>query len=238
MRMRYATLDDCHRADGLVVVVDVIRAFTTAAHVLERGAREIWPVARVEEAFALRDGHPDVLLIGEQGGRRIDGFDAGNSPSQLDGVDFSGRVVVQRTSAGTQGIACSVGAERMLAASFVCASATVRAIRALGADRVTFVITGTTGGRDGDEDRACADLLAASLRSGRPSPHEPFLERVARSDAARLFRDPGDPDFPPADLDAVTDVDRFDFALRVERVSGRAVLRAFRVDGRGGAPSR
>jgi 2-phosphosulfolactate phosphatase len=228
--VQYASLETCDRARGLVVVIDVIRAFTTAAHVLDRGAREIWPVAGIEEAFAIREQHPDVLLIGEQHGVPVNGFDAGNSPSQLDQVDFSGRVVVQRTSAGTQGITRSVHADHLLAASFVCAAATVRAIRALADGRVTFVITGASADRDGEEDRACADFLAsllsrASAARGRPRP-EPFIDRVLRSDAARLFVPDDQPHFPAIDLDLVTDVDRFDFALRVVEEAGRSVLRA------------
>jgi 2-phosphosulfolactate phosphatase len=239
--VRYATLDDCDRATGLVVVIDVIRAFTTAAHVLDRGAAELWPVAGVEEAFALRAAHPGVLLMGEEGGIKVDGFDAGNSPSQLDGVDFTDRIVVQRTSAGTQGIARSVAAEHMLAASFVCAAATVRAIRGLADGRVTFVVTGVDRHRDGDEDVACADYLSALLRGEAPDPAH-YLPRVAVSTAGRHFTDagrpellgrrsakrfvePGSAEFPAADLDLATELDRFDFAMRVTR-GERNVLRA------------
>lgn len=222
--VRYATLDDCDRVTGLVVVVDVIRAFTTAAHVLHRGAAEIWPVSGIDEAFALRDRHPGVLLMGEEGGIKVAGFDAGNSPSQLDGIDFAGRTVIQRTSAGTQGIVRSVRADRMLAAGFVCAAATVRAIRRLAGDRVTFVITGADHHRDGAEDLACADYVSALLRGEAPDP-TPFLHRVPASTAGSHFTDVGRPEFPAADLDLVTELDRFDFALQVTRTD-RAVLRA------------
>jgi 2-phosphosulfolactate phosphatase len=230
--VQYANLETCGRARGLAVVIDVVRAFTTAAHVLDRGAREIWPVAGVDEAFAIRERHPDVLLIGEwNGGIRVDGFDAGNSPSQLDGLDFAERVVVQRTSAGTQGIARSVNADRLLAASFVCAAATARAIRALADGSVTFVITGARADRDGDEDRACADylvrLLAADSGDRARSRSEPFVDRVLRSGAARHFAASDHPDFPAADLDLATEVDRFDFAMHVTQEAGRAVLRAY-----------
>lgn len=225
--MRYATLDDCHEATGLVVVVDVIRAFTTAAHVLDRGATEIWPVAGIDEAFALRAQHPDALLIGEEGGVRVEGFDAGNSPSRLDDAAFDGRLVVQRTSAGTQGVVRSVNADAMLAASFVCAAATARAIAGTAADAVTFVITGRRADRDGDEDRACADYLAALLRGDAPDPR-PFLDRVPASTAGRLFLSDDEPELPASDLAFVTELDRFDFALPVTRRGGRPVLRRTR----------
>lgn len=222
--VRYATLDDCDRATGLVVVVDVIRAFTTAAHVFDRGATEIWPVSGIEEAFGLREQHAGVVLMGEQGGVKVDGFDTGNSPSQLDGIDFAGRTVVQRTTAGTQGIVRSVRADRMLATSFVCAAATVRAIRELAPDRVTFIITGADERRDGAEDHACADYLSALLRGDAPDP-APYLRRVPTSTAGRRFTDDGHPDMPPADLDLVMQLDRFDFAMQVTR-GDRTVLRA------------
>lgn len=225
--VHYATLGDCHEATGLVVVVDVIRAFTTAAHVFDRGAADIWPVAGVDEAFALRRTHPEVLVIGEEDGVMVDGFDAGNAPSQLDGIDFAGRTVVQRTSAGTQGIARSAGAEHVLAASFVCAEATVRAIRSLATRRVTFVLTGVDDQRDGDEDRACAEYLAALVRDRRPDP-APYLARVPASTAGRGFIDPDRTHRPIADLDLVMELDRFAIAMEVDRGSGRDVLRARR----------
>lgn len=224
--VRYATLDDCREATGLVVVVDVIRAFTTAAHVFDRGAAEIWPVAGVDEAFALRRANPDVLVIGEEDGVKVDGFDAGNSPSRLDGIDFAGRTVVQRTSAGTQGIARSSRADHLLAASFVCAGATVRAIRGLADGRVTFVVTGADAQRDGEEDRACADYLAALVQGAHPDP-APYLARVPRSTAGREFLGPDRSHRPAADLDLAMELDRFAIALHVER-GERDILRARR----------
>lgn len=220
----YATLADCHGADDVVVAVDVLRAFTTAAHLFDRGAREIWPVADVAAAFAVRRERPDVLLVGEDRGIMVDGFDAGNSPSELGGIDVAGRIVVQRTTGGTQGIVRSVRAAHLLATSFVTAAATARAIRARAVRRVTFVVTGVDDRRDGDEDRACADYLVALLRGAHPDP-APYLARVPASTAGRTFADPGRPELPEADLRLAMEVDRFRFALEVIR-GPRDVLRA------------
>lgn len=224
-RVTYATLDDCDAATDLVVVVDVIRAFTTAAHLFGRGAAEIWPVAEVDAARALRRAHPRVLLAGEEGGLPIAGFDLGNSPSQLDGVDVAGATIVQRTSAGTQGVARSRGARRMLVASFVCATATVRAIRRLADAQVTFVLTGVDH-RDGEEDRACAEYLAALLGGDDPDP-APYVRRAWASSAAQWFLDEARPAFPVADLELATQIDRFTAAMVVER-GERDVIRADR----------
>ena len=85
--------------------------------------------------------------------------------------------------------------------------------------------TGVFPGRDGDEDIACADYLAALLR-GEPIDSGELVRRVRDSDAGRLFADPADPVFPASDLELCTDVDRFDFALHVERRDGLLVMEA------------
>lgn len=94
--------------DGPVVVVDVIRAFTTAAYAFGSGAAEIYLVGDVEEALAFKAAHPGSLAMGEHRGLRPDGFDFPNSPSMVRDVDLSGRTIVQRTSAGTRGVVAAV----------------------------------------------------------------------------------------------------------------------------------
>jgi 2-phosphosulfolactate phosphatase len=223
MRVDMIDLDDAAHATGVVVVVDVLRAFTTAAVAIGRGAREIWPVATVEEARRLRDATPGALAMGEVGGRPVEGFDLSNSPSEMAHADVAGRIVVQRTSAGTQGLVRTVNASRRFAASFACAGATARAVGALGPEAVTFVITGRDE-RDGDEDLACAEYLAALLRGRHPDP-DPYTARVAASSAGRLFADAGQPDFPSADLALAQRVDIVDLCLPVSQANGRLRLR-------------
>ena len=60
--------------DGVVVVIDVIRAFTTAAYALAGGASAIWLVAGVREAIELGKSIPGSLVMGEDHGRRPEGF--------------------------------------------------------------------------------------------------------------------------------------------------------------------
>lgn len=225
MNFRYTNLETCQTATGLVVVIDVIRAFTNAAFAFSRGAREIYPVSGVEEALQLKAQIPNALACGEVGGLPPEGFDFGNSPTQTNALELDGRVIIQRTGAGTQGIARSVSARAMLAASFVVVEATARHILALGDDLVTFVITGQTEDGRGDEDLACAEYLQASLTGVQADP-APYLERVNRSRDARLLLDPDFPDFPESDLDYCTRIDAFDFAMPVSRENGRYVMRA------------
>ena len=215
VRHTFTDLDGAAPAEA-VVVIDVLRAFTTAPWLLVRGVARIVAVAEVERALALARGPlAGALIAGERGGRPLPGFDLGNSPTALAEVDpavLAGRTVVQRTSAGTQGLLRTAGSGLQLAASFVTAGATAAALRRAGVREVTYVVTGASLGRDGDEDLACAELIAARVDGGDPDP-APFAARVAASDWGRMFTADGPDWAPPADLAHSTDVDRFGFAL-------------------------
>ena len=225
MKFHYTNLETCHDATGVVIVIDVIRAFTNAAFAFSRGAKEIYPVSKVEEALDFKTRILNSLACGEVGGVPPEGFDFGNSPTQTNTLDLSNRVIVQRTGAGTQGIVRSIKADTMLAASLVVAGATVKYIRTLHPEAVTFVITGQYAPEHGDEDLACAEYLESVLRSEQPDP-APYIERVYRSRDALLHLDPNLPAFPRSDLDHCTNIDAFDFAMLVSKEDGRPVLRA------------
>ena len=223
MRFQYCNLDNCHTATGVVVVIDVLRAFSTAAYAFSLGAREILLVGTVEEALSLRPQIPNSKVMGEVNGIRPDGFDFGNSPTYLSQEDLSGVTMIQRTTAGTQGVVRSRNADVLLASSFVVADATVKHVKKLGSDQVTFVITGKDFG-GGDEDLACAEYLEALLKGEQPDPR-PFIQRVLASKDASQHFDPTKIGFPITDLDYCTQIDKFDFALSIERNDGRLIMR-------------
>lgn len=148
------------------MIVDVFRAFTTAAFAVAAGAREIVLVSDHEQALAMKRADPRLFLSGEIDGRPIAGFDVGNSPSAIEHMDLEGRRVVQRTSSGTQGVVAATGADAIVLGSFVIAAATVRYLRERARD-VTIVAMGQNALEDADEDLACARYLAAALRENR-----------------------------------------------------------------------
>lgn len=210
MRLRFVALEDAADAEA-VVVVDVLRAFTTAPWLFRQGADRVLTVDSADRARELRDGlFPEAVLAGEEGGRQVEGFDLGNSPTQVAAVDLSGRTIIQRTSAGTQGLSRCGGSRLLLASSFVVAGATVRLLEDARPQEICFVITGASAGRDGDEDLACAELIAERLTGDDPDP-SPFLARVAASDWGKSFGRA--PWAPSEDLEAACEVDRFGFAL-------------------------
>ena len=227
MKFHYTNLETCHTAIGLVVVIDVIRAFTNAAVAFSRGAKEIYPVSTVEEALKFKTETPNSLACGEVGGLPPEGFDFGNSPTQTTELDLNGRIIVQRTGAGTQGIVRSVNARTMLAASLVVANATVKYVEKYVPESVTFVITGQYAHEHGDEDLACAEYLEILLQGQQANPAQ-YVERVFKSRDALMHLDPNLPAFPRSDLDYCTNIDAFEFAMLVTQENGRHVMRAIK----------
>lgn len=220
----YLSLDQASRAEGVVVVIDVLRAFTTAAYALDNGASRIFPVGTVEEAFSLQRVVPNSLIMGEVGGRKPDSFDFSNSPMEIAGPDLSGKSLIQRTTAGTQGIIKTEKAQTLLAASFVVAGATAASLRRASPALVSFVISGQSFGRDGDEDRACGEYIEALMRGYQPDP-EVYTERVMTSTVGLAFSS-GKLDYlSQEDIGMSLAVSRFDFYLPVYKEHGRFVIK-------------
>lgn len=220
MEFDYVDNETCSNATGVVVVIDVIRAFSNAAYAFSVGAESITLVSGVEEALALRKEIPGSLVMGEVGGLPPEGFDFGNSPTEIVQQDLRGKHLIQRTGAGTQGAVRSQNAGKLFAASFVVAEATVRAIRALTPSKVTFVITG----RDFyGEDCICAEYLEARLKDETPDPR-PFLERAMNANEIRLMPPEIFPNIT-SDIDYCSRLDYCNFAMPISREYGRLVMR-------------
>lgn len=78
-------VEGAKQAVGLTVIIDVFRAFTVETYLMRNNAQKIIPVGDVQIAYDYKKAHPDTtLLCGERHGKIIDGFDYGNSPSDLE----------------------------------------------------------------------------------------------------------------------------------------------------------
>ena len=218
-------LEGATQATGTVAVIDVFRAFTTGAVALANGASRIIMVSTVEEALALRDAGIGHVCMGEVRGRAPKQFDFGNSPFEVSEVDFSGKTIIQRTSAGTQGVVAAANrADRLYAASLVTADATVRAILAGSPQQITVVAMGDNGLKRTDEDEVCAIHLRNRLEV-RPSDRRAVQRLILAGGEVARFHDPTRPHLHPEDVEIALDIDRYDFAIRVEIEDGWPVGR-------------
>jgi 2-phosphosulfolactate phosphatase len=216
-------------ARGLVVVIDVFRAFSLAAHAMARGAERIWPVAAIETALELKRRHPDAILLGERFAKPLPGFDGGNSPADLERIDVSARTIIHTTHAGTQGLTNADQADEVITGALVNASAIVDYVRARGCSTVTIVRMGQHAAERCAEDDACADLLVRRLRGEAPDASL-IRDQLRHAPSAMKFFDPTCHWAPERDFELCTQVDAFDFVLRLDRSVEPATLVKVPVD--------
>lgn len=210
-------VDGARKATGLTVVIDIMRAATVEAYAFGQGAKEIFPVSTKEEAFALKKEHPEYLLMGEIEGYKIDGFDFGNSPSEIAKVNLTGKTLVQRTSSGTQGLVHALNAKELIFGSFVTCSAIVTYIKKQNPGEVSIVSIDT-------EDVLFANFLEESLR-GIPVDKEKVRQELYAHPGVDWFLDPQKPEFLKEDIDYALNFDKFPFVCLVERLAKTLVTK-------------
>lgn len=178
VHMLPALIDADALTGGVAVMIDVLRASTTIVHALAAGAESIVPCESVEEArqTAKQIETDNVLLGGERGGVRIDGFDLGNSPLEYTPDRVAGRTIVFTTTNGTRALRACEPADRVLIGAFVNRSALVRVLREDRRD-VHLVCAGTEGHLTA-EDILLAGAVASDLTGDQPTGRS---ERPGRS---------------------------------------------------------
>ena len=214
-------LEGARRARGLVVVIDVFRAFSVACYAVDNGAEGYFAVGDVGRARQLAGEHGGIL-IGERDCIKIDGFDYGNSPTEIENADFSGRTVVHTTSAGTQGLVGCPEAEEILTGAFVNARAIVEYIREKQPELVTIVAMGTGGTMRAQEDMMCAMYIKNELED-YPNSFKTLKTFLAGVDSAEKFFDETKDYAPERDFELCMALDAFDFVLRAHPESDGVV---------------
>jgi 2-phosphosulfolactate phosphatase len=113
--------------DRTIVVVDILRATSCMTTALAYGVQSIAPFAKLEDCLQMKA--MDYFTAGERDGKKVDGFDLGNSPFEYMHESLRGRKVAFTTTNGTQAIARSVGAEEIIIGSFLNLSAVSNHLR-------------------------------------------------------------------------------------------------------------
>ena len=208
-------IEGAKKAKGVTVVIDVFRAFSVEAYFFASGAKEIIPVGDKDIAYKLKAEHPDYILAGEREGKILPGFDVGNSPADVLKLDCKGKTVVHTTSAGTQGIANAVDADEVLGGSLVNAKAIAEYIKRKNPENVSLVCMGLMATAQTEEDNLCAAYIK-SLIEGTTIDMEKEVESLKYTSGAKFFDKAQNSVFPEADFGLCTEVDKFDFVMRME----------------------
>ena len=163
----------------VVVVIDVLRATTTITRALENGAQSVIPCLEPEDAIAVRNrlGRDRILLGGERGSQKINGFDLDNSPASYESAIVAGKTVAFTTTNGTRALqrVGHAGATAVFCGSLNNRDAIVTAVAAVDAREALLVCAG----QDGEfsfEDFFCAGAIASTCSER--------LADVALSDAS------------------------------------------------------
>jgi 2-phosphosulfolactate phosphatase len=205
--------EGARQAKGITVIIDVFRAFSVECYAYNSGAENVIATAEPETAFSLKKKYINSVLVGERDERKIEGFDFGNSPSEIIRADLAGKTVIHTTTAGTRGLVNAVNAEVLLAGSLVNAGATVKYIRSLNPSSVSLVAMGYRAKVSAEEDLLCAEIIAAGL-DGTKIKAEKRISDLRKSSGRRFFV-PANFDFsPPDDFSLCTAADRFSFVLK------------------------
>ncbi|CAN5481545.1 2-phosphosulfolactate phosphatase [soil metagenome] len=148
------------------LVVDVLRASTTIVTALNNGARAIVPVADMAEAGKMAANlDPDSLILaGERGGVRIEGYHAGNSPAEFTEEAVRDKTIILNTTNGTLALHGARNAAKLAIGSFPNAT---RAAEFLAESDDVVIICGGSDGRIALEDVLCAGFMVHYLTQNR-----------------------------------------------------------------------
>ena len=212
----YHLINGAKQADGVVVIIDVFRAFSMECWLYALGAKEVRPVGSIEDTFAWRQKDADCILVGERQGMKIEGCDLGNSPSSIDAEMIRGKRIIHTTSAGTQGIVNAVHADELLTGSFVNAKATARYIRRKAPEKVSLVCMGKGGLEPAEEDELCASYILSLLTGHEMQDIDKKLKSLANGGGRHFFDPSLQHVFPEKDFWMCIDRNRFDFVLKID----------------------
>lgn len=211
-------------AQGTTIIIDVFRAFTTAAIAFDRGAKEIVLFADPNDALDLHRKGVGDYLMGEVSGKKPDGFHFGNSPHEISDVDMTGKTLIQSTRAGTVGVEAATNAAEVFLGSFVVAQATVDAIRKESPSLVSIIAMGDQGVVRADEDEQCGIYLRNIMEERKPD-FNAVKSLIMTGGATQKFFDPEQPQYHPEDVALALQADRYSFAMKISREDGLLVAR-------------
>jgi len=206
-------VEGARKAQGVVIIIDVFRAFSTACYAFDNGASSVMALGEIDKARQLRRDNPKWVLVGERGGKKIESFDYNNSPSEIEKVDLQGKTVILTTHAGTQGLVNATGSDELFTGSFVNAKTTIQHILSRSPTKVSLVRMGVEATQPAAEDELCSEYLK-SLLLDLPYDTDKVKPNLRTAPSSARFFDNSKPWSPARDFDLCLDIDRFPFALR------------------------
>lgn len=150
-----------HEVEGhLVVVVDILRATSCMTAGIAHGVKSITPFMDMEECMLM--GAKGYLTAGEREGKKVDGFDLGNSPFDYMDEKVKGQDVAVTTTNGTVAIEKSKAATEVIIGSFLNLSAVADYIKSR--EENVLILCAGWKGKVNLEDSLFAGALVKALK--------------------------------------------------------------------------
>ena len=210
----YSHLDDPSQIEGFTIVIDVFRAFTVSYYVWNNNPELYLITNSIEHALELKKKYPRAILIGERDGVKIEGFDFGNSPTEIQNKEFTGRTVIHTTTAGTKGVMDQPAKNEVVVGSFVNKKALIEHIHSNNIQTVNLYCTAPPGW--GDED----DLFAEHIKNlllGQESDFNTIVAKLRKGSGLRLLQSKTE---PASDFDYCLHKNRFNTILKRKKIPG------------------
>ena len=217
-------IEGAEKAKGLTVIIDVFRAFSVACYLFDQGAKGVLPVETVSQAFLLKEANPDFLLLGERNAKKIEGFNFGNSPTEILQHDLKNKTIIQTTSAGTRGLIRAFHAKEVITGSFINIEAIIKYIKRKNPEIVSLVAMGYNGETHTDEDFLCAEYIKNRLNH-IPSDFESMKRKIRNGSGARFFLPENASHSPSSDFALCMAIDKFPFVLQAQKINQQLSLK-------------
>ena len=215
--MNIRIIHNAKEAIGLAIIIDVFRAFTLEPYVINNGVEKLIAVGDKEIAYNLKEKNKNYILIGERNGIKLAGFDYGNSPSEIKNINFSNQTVVHTTSCGTQGIVNAVNAEEIITGSLVNAKAIAKYIKENKFNNISIVSMARPGENPSDEDELCAKYIKSLLENNILNNLDKEIENLKLTSGSKFFDKSTQEVFPEEDFYLCTELNKFNFILKVNK---------------------
>ena len=154
-------------AGHTTVAVDILRATTSICAAFAAGAAEVVPLGSLDELERYRaEGY---TLAAERMGKKVNGAQCGNSPTEYRSMQLDGRRLAYSTTNGTLAILLAAGAGQTLIGSFSNISALAARLASEGRDAV-LLCSGWLGSASLEDTLFCGALASRLTDTGAFGP--------------------------------------------------------------------
>ena len=159
--LTHQELENSYCKNKIVVIIDVLRASSTINTLLYNKVKYVKPIEKLEECKKLKNH--GYIIMAERLGKKVDGFDFGNSPTKINSKEFNGKKVALATSNGTKAILKTKRSKISLIGSFLNLDIIIDYINKENSD-VLLLCSGWKGSVN-LEDTLCAGGIISELKN-------------------------------------------------------------------------